>query len=850
MAQRALFIGVDDYPFEPLSSAVRDAVELQRTLTELGIFKKEECTLMTSPLVDGATELPTRDAILDFLNPLYNAQAPLDRLLVFYAGHGLSVRLGREADELRTVIVPAGVKKLRDSGGKMIDLDELVGRFARRGAREQFWIIDACRNLAPDGVLPNVATIGWDRAPDKDPRDAHAAAQGILYAVAPLGKAGAVVGGHGFLTTHVLDGLWCRGAAQWGSAAIYDESHGWIIDLESLCDYATRRLKALVPMATWQEEYQLPRVAPAEVKPGPLRNIGVLLARPFSVSVRPDDAAEALTITISTKGNAIAQWPPRKNGEAVPLPPERYRLTANLIDPLRWLPPKSEKFVVDVRDEAGVEIALDPRPDVRTGPSVETLGASSRDANPVRATLSHPSGPPSAPSNAATLPEVAQASIRVTDASGATSAEPGAIVIVHATDPGARVHMKRLSGGNYELGAAPLERVQVPAGLWRIDVRIGTDTISTCEEDLASGFQYEIIANAQVTPALAALMAPGEAYRAAAFPQRDLVVSETIGPMQGAILPTVLPLLAIKPFDRNNGILKSFAPRLRIPPYAQAHSPNPAALAIAFEGAWTPDALEQLRVGTKVQGGTIPPWWVADDRVVVYVDPTPVSDWVVVDVPDLGRFQVAAPRVRDRCATVSLTIWPDGRYDVSTSLFALPPGVDALVRPGRLSRALALAARFYQSGTSLDSVEFDVFRLISYGSWGDLVLGPLAWFGRARWLERQRDLTPEQRADIAQRQDGIRNFLSHNAPELPDTRIIVAHAQPEPQREGALTNLLTDDTLKEPVLAEGIAILAKAAIAKDRLEHWSVARFQRLSHDAVFNVTRSPSRPENNDESP
>src|SRR5262245_53524592 len=139
----------------------------------------------------------------------------LDRLLVFCAGQGISARFGRAADQLRTVIVPAGVEQIKNSRDEMIDLDELVGRFARRGATEQYWIIDVCRDEMP-GALPKVAEIGWDLPAVGDPREASEMAQSALYAVAPLGKARATRNGHGLLASHLLDALACRGAAQWG----------------------------------------------------------------------------------------------------------------------------------------------------------------------------------------------------------------------------------------------------------------------------------------------------------------------------------------------------------------------------------------------------------------------------------------------------------------------------------------------------------------------------------------------------------------------------------------------------------------------------------------------------------
>jgi uncharacterized caspase-like protein len=198
MASRGLFVGIDDYLFEPLTSCVNDAIAMRDTLVKLGMLSEAECILMTAPAVEGSKGAPTRDGILDALLPLYEAEDPLDKLFFYFSGHGMSIRLGREADALRTVMVPVGVTQLANSGGRLIDLDELLGRFRCRGAKQQTWIVDACRNLPAGGL--NVATIGWDTPQPGDPRDAELRGQAIIYAVAPLAKALANKGKHGHLS--------------------------------------------------------------------------------------------------------------------------------------------------------------------------------------------------------------------------------------------------------------------------------------------------------------------------------------------------------------------------------------------------------------------------------------------------------------------------------------------------------------------------------------------------------------------------------------------------------------------------------------------------------------------------
>jgi len=97
------------------------------------------------------------------------------------------------------------------------------------------------------------------------------------------------------------------------------------------------------------------------------------------------------------------------------------------------------------------------------------------------------------------------------------------------------------------------------------------------------------------------------------------------------------------------------------------------------------------------------------------------------------------------------------------------------------------------------------------------------------------------RQDLNTRQAGIRNFLTATVPQLGDTRVIAALSSPAP--DTMLDALLADPNMTNPILAEPLTILARRAIAREHLDHWSVDRFQRLATDAVFNVTTRRSTP-------
>ena len=192
-------------------------------------------------------------------------------------------------------------------------------------------------------------------------------------------------------------------------------------------------------------------------------------------------------------------------------------------------------------------------------------------------------------------------------------------------------------------------------------------------------------------------------------------------------------------------------------------------------------------------------------------------------------------KVQNYATTATMILWPDGRNDVTVSTFTLPPGADQVVRPTRLSRAMAIATRLYRGGRSLDDVEYDVFGMISYGSYGNPVLGAVAWFARARKLRTDAAVTPQSRQDLNRRQDGIMSFLNATVPRLGDARVITALSSPAP--DDALDNLLDNRAMTESQLADQLGILARRALARQQFDHWSVTRFQGLDTDAVFNVT-------------
>jgi hypothetical protein len=1035
MTRRGLFIGIDDYPAElgTLSSCVRDAQAMQAACIELGLLDAAQTTLMTSPPQGTQSDtlsdaqlgtplgtplgnlLPTRAAILDWLLPLYDADRPIDRLIVYFSGHGLSLRLGREADELRTVFAPAGLRSLKNSGGELIDFDELIGRFRRRGARDQVWIIDACRNSVETRL--NVATIGWDAPAPNDPREAMDNAQAAIFAVAPLAKAAAEKNGHGRLTRHLLDGLRGKGGASWGAAADYDEaSGGWIISCASLVRYARRRIGETYPEGDWRRDYELPQLRVGETLPQPLRAIGNIDDRPVRLTVIPPDAATHLRVEISARRRVLAAWPPLAVGQPAPLAPEVYRLTASRLDEsFAPLTPPLLQGAIDVRETDHVELRLPPPTGGQESATVRQVGplmsftpgreftidhaialGETRDALSVTgadlvryAAHSRPAESPlgnrvlqgsgsrdrvsvvvRAKNPASSIPlahvnegyerrdasrealievepgvwrfdlgigtklvssstfdfkaggnyaislapevyrltasrlddacapvpqplvlgaievqEIDRIKLRQPPPAGGQAVQAGpqtsftlgreftsafgkpfedlsgtatdllhdtahfgpaepqvrkrvlkgaggrgrASVVVRAKDPASSIVLARLSGGSERREVISEAPVDVAPGIWRLDLRIGAELISSSTFDFEAGGHYAISPRISVTPAIAALLRV-EAWRTGDG-QAPFAVSlgEDTGPMQGALLATLLPLAALRLFDSARELPAALAPGV-IPGLTKKRAlrnldEDTSVVALAFEGGW-PAAARKSMVETLVAQAKGRLLWADPDRRVALISlPAPAAAGDrILRLHGLGTLHVPVPSARGCCAIVALTLWPGRIPEAALALICVP---EAMAQAANSARARAVLTRLLQAGG--EGGRSGIGWALSAQTANDPILSALAW-----WWGRRRASSPD---DAKAAQAAAQPALAGRFGGLPDARVIKALEDANP--DVGLDALLDDSGFGMPALADSIATLARRAFVRGLADHWSAARFQRLG-DAAFNVIFDP----------
>ena len=193
MKTAAIVVGVNAYANRPLTSAVNDAKAFREALIKHELVADKDIQMFTSPSEQGWPEA-TRKNLNDALYAFYKNGDDVDKFFFYFAGHGM---LTYVKGEMRTVLMPVDVADLERDAGYLIDLGELQGYLRHGGPRQQFYLIDACRDLNPEEHPPTVGSLSWKLRDDLVP----ALAQATLFAVSALGKARSQVEGMGEMTT-------------------------------------------------------------------------------------------------------------------------------------------------------------------------------------------------------------------------------------------------------------------------------------------------------------------------------------------------------------------------------------------------------------------------------------------------------------------------------------------------------------------------------------------------------------------------------------------------------------------------------------------------------------------------
>ncbi len=778
----AIIIGIDAYAAQPLTSAVNDARLFAKTLVDLGLVGSD-IRMLAAPS-DNEDDLPTRRGILDALRPYYTGEKSVDRLFVYYAGHGLLTFADPGRAIPRTALVPVDMRDLATDGDTLIDLDSVLVRLRFSGPAEQFFFIDACRDLAYDDYPDTTMALGWTAVQPGAERK-----QAILYAVPPLGKAQSEHEGLGVMTRHLVDAFHGRGIALDYS----DDLRKYVVSPESVAAYVQKRVHETVgAVPLWQRNYILPRLDHREPKTGPIREIDQPSLAHLTLYVRPQEAEAATHVRLTQMETPVCSWPPNSYRQPFAIEPRRYWLEAQ--SDAGMAEPAQQRIDAREEHEATIEIQEPTIGEPTIGlPASEEPGPSEPELVTYRDTTAFLLPPP-----------------------------PQGTIIAEALEPQSTVELQQIDPP-YRQWVSPHRLEQsVPPGAYRIRFRLGRDIFSESEIDVRDRTVVRVTPTIGASPLIQELLG---AY----WPQTQAVVSETIGPIQAGVLPTVLPIIGIKPFDRTHelvGRLDGAVPQLD----PNAFGMRPVSLVLAVDGnRWPLPASEVLRSARGTVEGTGPPVDIpiaplltgfGDGRVGLGTIAAPARSFVIhVQSPYIGAITLTAASLNRRVTVIALTFRPDGSFDLSQNLLRIPGlHYDELVTNipyGRMLRDLQLGQRLYESGELVESTgSSQLLTDLLYAKWTDPVLSCMAAFA---WS----DAGLPGEGLLAATARNLRRYFG----DLADTRVIHGLAFPA-EREQTLSDMLDTDEL--PVLARSAAELARYAQERSRDNHAVVALSRRV----------------------
>ena len=336
----AVVIGVDRYWSEQASlhGAVNDALAMRTWLLDPvgGNVPEQQLMLLLSPQQDRKLDVAFIEATKDNINLAINdlmllSKGQGERLYFFFAGHGLTARV---ANRDENALVTTGFNAVNTDHS--IALRSLWEFFETTQFRDQFFFVDACRNVPP--WEKHEFEIGrWTLPRSRDP-GTPPVQQFILYATSPGLRAVEVrdVPGaeHGAFTRALLDGLGGDGAAKAWSW----ERENYEIRWDRLVDYVRKRVEAEKREAgDAAGPLQVPQDTGSRGVPGRDRD-AVIVSLPADrfanerlvVQLAPDSVySKAEVVVLNAIGAPVAEAV-RLTGSVVTfeLPPRTYALRA------------------------------------------------------------------------------------------------------------------------------------------------------------------------------------------------------------------------------------------------------------------------------------------------------------------------------------------------------------------------------------------------------------------------------------------------------------------------------------------------------------------------------------------
>jgi hypothetical protein len=781
----AVVIGIDNYTNQPLSSSVNDALAFQKSLLELGLVKQEDITLLVAPQ-GGAGDDADITKIKSALFPFYNDPSRYERLFFFFAGHGISTYTDEARNAIRPVLLAQDVQDLIRDGSRMLDFLELRTLLRGSGPQEQLFFIDACRDLKFEEE-PAVGRLGWGRRGNLPPANNR---QATLYAVASLGKAQAVKGEQGVMTSHLLAALRSDKLA-----VDYDVSEYWKISMQSLAEYVRDQVKLVVKdQPLWTQKYNLPELDAPDPQVSPLRSWVKPTTASLVVNITPDQAADDTVVTVYLRDEKLSDksLPPHRNHAILDLRPQHYHLQAS--SKAGVITPESQ--TVDVRRQSEVTFQVS-----KVTPLEQT-----------RLPVSEGGGP--------AYPEIILHSCPTCGGLGRISAT--------AQEEYTRVEVNGLESPYVMHTALRGMRVDLPAGPYRISFRLGDQVFSQGDVYLMSNQEAVVKPRISYTPLV------GEALNVRNHLPETVIISESLGDLQAGLRDIILPMIGLKPFDQNDQFFGQFydvvdkAPR------------NPTgktwlSVVVAVDGnEWRGDPLEVLdniRLEMYDSFGKSKPRPVplqflhkatlgghyssglGLERVRLGLLPVRSNSFrLVMKAERFGNYEFAMAAGAQRVTVLTLTLQPDGRLLISQSLMRYPGRDQLYIKRGeplgdpsmsRLVRRVQLTQDLYRSG-DLTEAGWDLLDDIANTKFFELSASCLAFYA---WQERLQQKGQDE-PYVREKWYIIANNLYRYFGELPDPQIIYGQAYPE-QVPAIYPRLLESNQV--PILAESARRLARFA---------------------------------------
>jgi hypothetical protein len=808
----AILIGINDYKHAPLTASVNDAVKMRDALIENNIVQESDCVLLTAPATAGTAASPTRQEIGDRLYEARENKGGYDRLIVFFSGHGEMTFVDADQAVPRTVILPVDYQGKPQQRYLNIDVDELLGLYRIAGPEEQIFIFDCCRKQASVvGKGAGGGPLMWPATQTGQER-----AQAALYGVALKGVAHAAPHDLGLMTKHILAGL----KKNSGALDFLIDRDLFGVTIETLSEYVESGVREDLKNSGFEANYDLPRLVPRGPRTSPflVQPSEEVPDRSLTVVIEPPEAIPVAKVSLMAGPNPLRAWPP--SNVAFDVPPVRYGIRASVALNPQFLPPEPPFDTVDVRRTSERVVKF------------RRVGSA-----PGSQQLASPAVVVDAPEDVMLQFELRHGlELRDTGALPITAATSR--IVANAKDRLTFVEVVGLQApfdvesGFVQPHGDPSFEAEVEPGLYEVRFKLGPKVYSRATIEALAGRATQVTATAGASPLVFEIMS-GRFTDGSGFKPTGQI-SEAIGDLQGGVAATLLPALAMRPFDRNNQFLRSFPVDLRIP---QERWPlHPLSIVIGIDGdlgnrepSW--DALFRNCVLTvedmrdrKPYRSSVPLQPLSDDtqlpglhRLAHAILDAPAPQFKVTLRSDLlpfpiSIFLVSLPR---RVTALTMLIVPGKSFDVSLNLLQYPDEAEhdeagnynSLDFPRRL-RMLQIAQQLF---ASRQLYSHDEFLDLLWFKWLDPIVGVMAMLELLR--------TPaEKRGPWAGSMNEAASNLDRYFPHLPDVKVVLALQFPE-RRTAAIANLKRRKSI--PVLAECLRHLA-IMLEEDSDEHaWS-----------------------------